>query len=862
MSNKSTDIYDLSSLVSDIQKKYIPIEDDTLFMGIYGYLNDIHSNILQNAAVTAAETGNEAFPIRAKFEKNLLTYAMTYNIKDINAIPAKMDIMLGFIEKELITHLDKYGVFRMDKNCNIFISSDNTKIEYHLDYDLLIIRTSLPDGTYVYSARYDIDRQNIISDINNPYLAPPIFLTFDNDKFILVNCTIRQVQQSTIYKKIISNNILENKTIDFEFDNQLAAFEIMVTENGVDRYLTPIFEGLPLNGEDLYCYYSYIDANSIRIKFDRSSYEPKFNCTITITLKTTIGSQGNFIYKDNINFTLSSDTIDYKGLNAKIVPLTDSFDGLDKKSVENLKEITPKQILARGTIINNKDLENYFNSLDNSKLYFFKRRDNQIERLYYAYMIIKDENNNIIPSNTINLSIKKSEFSADFNEGRFAFSLDKIIEYNDNEVCTIFPNTNSLDLQELMDLENEEFLYTMPFTCVVNKDPLSVSYYMNNINDDYYLKFSYINQNSELQYISTTMHIQRITLEDDDYIITMELQQNVNVEKNIVTLDENKNITTSKLKPMLYINNTQEQYYIEGDVISYDKSIFKYTIEFRLHTNSIIDINNRIRINDLFLKGQSASTYAYLHETVPMSIYLFTELDQEYGRDDADTIFPNMTGYTLCNKYDTNMDVNLFYNYSNIIQSPVTVSQEDNEDVFLIKKIPVVRYSYINNIERYKYLLQYLQYKKIYIDQSLEVIENSFGIDLKFFNTYGKSKLFTIGHEGELLDKVNLALVFKIDLKPGADEYAKDYIIAEIKQYIENINNNISEIHMTNLTTDLTNKFYSDVNYIEFQGINKYNALYQYIRKLDYDDNVNIVPEFLNINLKDNETSDIEIILV
>ena len=131
---------------------------------------------------------------------------------------------------------------------------------------------------------------------------------------------------------------------------------------------------------------------------------------------------------------------------------------------------------------------------------------------------------------------------------------------------------------------------------------------------------------------------------------------------------------------------------------------------------------------------------------------------------------------------------------------------------------------------------------------------------MKFFNTYGKSKLFKIGHNDTYLDRVNLTLNFKVRLSEDTDTNAIDYIKKEIKDYVENLNE-IRDIHMTNLTTVLTNKFSQYIKYIEFIGINEYNALYQYLQRLDLD-NVDDVPEFVNINTLDNLKPDINITLV
>lgn len=847
------DIYKISETVNEIQTKFMEdVSQDTLTMSTFGYMNSMFSNILQNAIIMASEWGNEAFPIRAKFEKSIITNAITYNIEDLNATPARMEVLIGFIQDELDSQMTN-NVFTLDKECKFTIGD----FEFHLDYDMIITKDTINNDT-VYAARYDIDRLNPLSDITNPYLAPPVLLNINNDRFVFINCTIRQVELKKIYSKVISNNILDNKTFDFEFESQLADFEVIVKESGTTYYLKPIFEGMPDNSEKLYCYYSFLDSNTIRIKFDRNSYEPRLNSDIEIHLKTTQGSKGVFTYNDDIINGLESERFNYGNLVALLKPVTDSEYGVDKKSIADLKQIIPKEILSRGNITNNKDIENYFNTLDDNKLLFYRRRDNQFERLYYAYMLVKDDYNNIIPTNTVNLILTESDFNAK-KDNRHILNPGNILEYVGDDIVKV---NNMLQFKDIYELEDTGFIYSCPYLCVVNRDPLSVSYYLNIVNDNYYFRFSYINKNSSLQFISTSLNISKPYKEINKYTLTMEAMQNMNIDKSLIEFDDYGNIVSTKIKPVLIIHADNDyEYYIYGKVIAMDKDMFKYTIQFELETDNTIDFKNRIRINNIYSAGTSDLTHVYLDRQLDISIGILVEFDEEYGRDTIDSVIPGLEGYTLCNKYDVPSNINLFYNYSNIIKSTVKVLEnEDGTQYFKIKGVPCVKYSYLNDKKRCESFIDYVQYRKVYIDDAIKVLEDSFNVDFKFFNTYGPSKMFVIGHSKETIDKVNLKFRFKVKLKVGASKYAKDYIIEEIKSYIEDINN-IRSIHISNLITHLTNKFVSDLEFIEFLGLNKYDALNQYLEKIDTEI-LEDVPEFLNINLTKDLKPDIDIILV
>lgn len=849
------DIYKIADTVNDVQKKYMAdISEDTLTMGIYGYMNEMFSNSLQNTIIMASEWGNESFPIRAKFEKTILTNAVTYNISDINAVPAKMTVMIGFIEKELEAKM-KNGSFLLDRESKFMIGD----YEFHIDYDIIITRTDLQDNSKAYSARYDIHRKNHISDVINPYLQTPIQLTVSGSKFIFITCDIRQVKYEKIYKKIISNNILENKTFDFEFETQLAAFDILVKEKDKKTYLTPIFEGMPIGGSEKYCFYNYIDSNTIRIKFDRDSYEPKINCDVEIFVQTTEGSDGVFTYKEDIISSLKSDKVNYNNLSVLIRPVTNSMFGIDRKSIADLKEIIPKEILSRGNITNNKDLENFFNMIDvNNRLFFFRRRDNQFERLYYAYMIVKDNLENVIPTNTIDLILNESDLEV--TDDRYLLKPGKVIGY-DGSFGTIKYNMTE---DEILDKEIDGFVYSTPFLMVINKYPLSMSYYLDIINRYYNFKYTYINQTSEIQFISNEIKCEKNYLKDIHYTLSMNITQNINLNKELVKVDAFGNIIECKIKPALIINANSFKYYVFGEIVSADIENFSYKVEFRLETDNMIDNDNRIRINNIYPQGSTEPTNIFLPGCIDTSVHIYIEGQEKrlHSLNESDNIIPGIDNYILTNRYDTMEKVDLFYNYSHIINSKVEVNKnrEDNSYIFKVKGVPLVRYSYINDLDRCNEFVDYIQFRKIYIDNALNTIENSFNVDLKFFNTYGPSKMFKIGHNKEPLDKVNLTFNFKVKLLVGADKYAKDYIVREIKKYVENINV-ISNIHMSNLITYLSNEFKSDIEYIEFLGINEYNSLYQYLEKVELD-LIEDVPEFLNINLTKDLNPDINIILV
>ena len=100
----NSDIYDITRFVDDIKKKNIDgidNEKETLLVGMYGYMGYQFASLLQNAIVTASELSNEAIPTRAKFDRNVITHALSLGVEKVAATAANMKVLLMFPEKAL-----------------------------------------------------------------------------------------------------------------------------------------------------------------------------------------------------------------------------------------------------------------------------------------------------------------------------------------------------------------------------------------------------------------------------------------------------------------------------------------------------------------------------------------------------------------------------------------------------------------------------------------------------------------------------------------------------------------------------------------------------------------------------------------
>lgn len=408
----NSDIYNLSRLVEDVKSVFLPDEnEETLAIGTYGYLGALEAKRLQTQVQMTGELCNEVFPSRARLERNVITHAIMMNIENINAVPAKMTAFLALKESDITDYFDENNIFTIDRDCPLMIGD----YEFHLEYDIKLKRIYIEKkATNTYTAQYDIpaNRDVPTSTITsaNQYLSPPTVVNVNHENYIYLTAILAQVEHNVVSKKLVTSNIIDNKTMNFEFTNQLAYFEIHSKESDQDYYITPVFEGSAVPDDvnaQYYCWYQYIDTNLIRVRFDRQSYMPGLNATVECLVKTCQGASGNFTYGKDVYATLESSNYNYKNITCLITPISNSSGGIDRKSKKELQGIIPKEALSRGSLTTITDLNNYFGMLDSDygRIVIQKKIDNQIERVYYAYFVAKDTNGDIIPSNTIDIRV-------------------------------------------------------------------------------------------------------------------------------------------------------------------------------------------------------------------------------------------------------------------------------------------------------------------------------------------------------------------------------------------------------------------------------------------------------------------------
>ena len=906
--NISNDVYDIVESVNNLQKRYIEDESEaTLALGLYGFLADTESKKIQTSVIMTGKLGNEMFPTRAQLTKNVLTHAIYNNIPDINAVPASIVLNMGI----KVSDIDKFAInnrFIVDCTCPIFIGS----YEFHFDYDIIIKRnntntTGSGEPHYVYSAQYDMTEENKLSNILNQYLNQPFIIKIGNDDYVIFQSIARQYSIDETVDKVTSASLIENKTFIFDYYNQLAWFDVYVTDaNGDEVRLTPLLYGENLDGIDDFCWYLFLDDNTVRITFDTRSLVPNLNSTIRVKAYTTIGSEGNFKYtkvdktSDGYFIDINSNRLNYN-ISTYVIAVSDSANGNNRKTKAQLQRLIPKAAMSRGSITTEKDVDNYFNLIDdeNNRLMLKKKVDNQLNRIWYGYFLLKDEENNIIPTNTIDLKISNlSSFLILDDNGKYILPAGTVIRYDAETLLGDVIDENTVPESYSDEYYSSEYYYYMTiYNTIICPDPLFTGYTSTIIDKDSFFKFVWVNESAPFQFVANRCNFNRKLLEKPSkYEFEFAIAQSIIDTEFITYYEEEIPDITNNTKAVLVLYEEDVPYrWIECKFKECDPNNMIFRYYAIIETDNMLDSHNKLKListaeNPLMVAGYSdSSNYGYFDPEIKARLYILnkfvTEEDNKaiiYSEDERRYDFDDIVAgafedYTVTNVYEVNDGLKIYEHFTEVVNTKIDVivnnTSTDNIQnlTYGIIGVPVVGYHYVSRGEEYvQYLFDAIYDRKAYIDYCLGLLENNMDIDFKFFNTYGPSSVYYIGDKKRtMIGHVDLSMKFRLSIKSTADTVTKDDIVQSIKSYIENLYDT-GNWDAPSMITEIMNEYSDRINFIEFMNYNDFWLGVQHIWKLTDDDGITpiddnplIVPEFLNIRNKldadMNTVPDIEI---
>jgi hypothetical protein len=280
-------------------------------------------------------------------------------------------------------------------------------------------------------------------------------------------------------------------------------------------------------------------------------------------------------------------------------------------------------------------------------------------------------------------------------------------------------------------------------------------------------------------------------------------------------------------------------------------------------TDDYISITESVRIYDLKdpIKGED------LVQMIPMTelkVNIYTLFEYETGNiQHSYSHLPGFKNTTMTNKYTTEESrVELITPLNMLRSTMIWDKDEDGKTFITIKDVPVMKYQEIID-EKFKSefdrFMNILSSQYDYMNEILYKKTNNYSVDMKFYNTYGRSNNFVYGEEQNILNRVNCTLHLKVYCTVRSEgAQLVENMKMFIKEYFESINSvNNEGIFISNLIQQLENTF-SNIKYLKFESLNGYDNDVQSIENtaidvtmLDKEEKLKFIPEYLNIELED-----------
>lgn len=542
--------------VNEISPKYFDFDTAELHRsGVFGYVNEVMATTENDSVRGIATARREFYPTTAQYVKSFYKMGALQQISYPLATPCTATATLLLKEADIIKYAtETNGIYKFVIDNTLQIMAGD--IEFRLDYPIIILAKKKRVGTsvlsntdtgddgnskymYTYTIRYDISYTNSLNTNNIKYIKNRT-VTYANEVLLLLKVGVHQVHVDNYEQTVNTSPTLNNVIMDFPFDGQLCNFEVFYQEsNSTTRFqLTK----LPKNSNPIntkFCMYSLVDDHTIRLEFPSNAYfAPKFNSKIDIDIYTTLGSAGQFpVFNVDLICTPNSEKYPYNNT----VPilgqiLGSSIGGADFPELEDFKNDVIAAYATNKVYTTEQDLQIYFDSKNKdkrNKILFFKRRDDVFERLYGAFMLIKDQYGNVIPTNSLTMELLTSELNLPKNSSSYVIKPGRVWKYQDNEhyysdKCHLY--SSDYDLNTDINDNIEEFVYVNPFLIKVSTTANAIGYYLNTVNTTIPMDTKSINDASLVQFNINAFTCKRNAICGENfYKLTIYLQPSITV---------------------------------------------------------------------------------------------------------------------------------------------------------------------------------------------------------------------------------------------------------------------------------------------------------------------------------------------
>ena len=730
-------------MANNIAPQYFDIKEiDATNVGLFGYVTETMANNVEDSFLATTMLFKECFPVTAEDPESIYLMAALFQMDNHFAHPSTLGFNILINEDDVISHATfENGFYTLKIDRDMVINIDD--IPFMLDYDVSL--SSIESGTiqvgntvkkvYTHSASYIMESSfnNTISDIHSPYIPTRVHTHTENGKrYVLMTVNLHQVSKSTIEDTVLTNDRINIVTKEYSFSGKLANFEIFYRASDADvwRQMKKFVANSSMVSSDPCCYYKFVDDGKLAISFntDERYFIPAFNSQLKIEMYTTLGVEGNFSDYTGEDLSISASSTKYES-NRGLIFIGNvrggALGGYDAKSVDELKIDVIKAFSTVMSFTTANDLTLYFNNLrlnNKNELLFLKQRDDALKRLFSAFVLFKNDNGNVIPTNTVDILYKSINYDSSFvQSGRYVINAGKLYEFKGSSRNVVVPCSKLTLKDDLDKYEGVKNIYVNPFLTIVGINPAMVGYYINTINDDIDVDFYSVNQASFNQFVVNSLHIERNALSGEKtYKLLLKLYPTTELPESLpaftfIDPDKGDKLIPVGARTFTHMNGDTEELYIDNGILKavlkfddvngyfvnlrlndFDEDAYYMTAE--LSTNDFISLTNRIAItrgmtrypND---RKQSQEVMVQANNC-QATIYTFLNYpDSTTAGLHPFSLSPELGGCTLTNTYKITKDFNFVIPVSEIIS---TMTYEENEEKYYDSFAGWLSHNYVN----------------------------------------------------------------------------------------------------------------------------------------------------------------------
>lgn len=490
---------------------------NNLNVGMFSLISEYMSQGMEQQAFTSSFFFNESFITKAVLPDSIYSEAAIFNIGYSFATPSAAVFVLELKLQDIYANAKlnadtKFYEFILDKNTKINLSNGST---YSLDYDILLrykneetasrISSSIPTWDVHY---INTDEQNSIAVNKNIYINYRVTGTW---LCLYITASEYEREVHTVVNNL--TNGLPNDDTVISCINHICGFDIKYIDGDGNEQWIPQDHILPINAtppDKTTPYVHYIMDNQQTIRFEWQLYGnryfvPPTNTSYEITVYTCHGEAANFTLFDNTeqpSVISSSNRYSNNGNVMKNAWLASgSMGGTNIGNVETVRRETIEAYNTAKVLSTDHDIDEWMKTFFFKNVlypFFFKRRDDPWGRIWSGYLALKDNDDHVFRTNTLQANIPYDILYANndntVTDNEIVIPPGWIWVYDESDssnlgagMYTVVPYTKSgsktIETADTNASIEEKYVFASPFGMRIQKQPFAMAYFNQWINE-------------------------------------------------------------------------------------------------------------------------------------------------------------------------------------------------------------------------------------------------------------------------------------------------------------------------------------------------------------------------------------------